>query len=163
MCFGAGTAACLGPILGGVLTTRLSWRWCFYINLPLGALAALAMSILYAPQQRKPKGIPIQDILLSLDLPGCVLLSGSVISLLLAFSFAAEASWTDTKVIILAAVAGGLLVGLIIEQTLVDPRRALLPRAILKRKGIIIASVFGFLIELGSSSHVYYLPFYFQV
>lgn len=97
------------------------------------------MSTLYTPQQRKPKGIPIRDILLSLDLSGCLLLSGSVISLLLAFSFAAEASWSDTKVIVLAAIAGALLIGLFTEQAFVGPARALLPRVILKRKGMFLA------------------------
>ncbi|KAH8810769.1 major facilitator superfamily domain-containing protein [Xylogone sp. PMI_703] len=158
----AGTAACLGPILGGIFTTKVSWRWCFYINLPLGAATALAMAFLYHPRQRKPRNIPIREILVSLDLPGCFFLCSSVISLLLSFTFAAESSWSDGKTIALIVLAAVLLLGLIVQQLLVNEDQAMLPRSILRKRGILICSWFGFLAELSTTAHVYYLPFYFQ-
>jgi MFS family permease len=158
----AGAAACLGPILGGIFTTKVSWRWCFYINLPLGAVTAVIMSILYTPIQRERKDTPWKEIFLMMDPLGCLLFTGSIVSLLLAFTFAATGSWKEARTVALLALFAALLFALVIEQLFVKPERALLPRSILKKRGIILCALFGFLTEVGSTAHVYYLPFYFQ-
>lgn len=98
-----------------------------------------------------------------MDPIGCLLVTGSALSLLLALTFAAEKSWKETKVIVLLVLFVVLLGVLAIQQKFVSPKHALLPRRILKNRGILLCALFGFLVEIGSTGHVYYLPFYFQV
>ncbi|GME65679.1 major facilitator superfamily transporter [Neofusicoccum parvum] len=158
----AGIAACLGPVIGGILASRSTWRWCFYMNLPIGGATVFAMTFLYKPRPRTTKGLPLLEKIKSLDLPGSALMASSVTCLLLAFTFAGEGAWSEPKVIGLLVAFAVLLGGLVFEQFLVPEDRALIPRSIMKKRGIIICSIFGFLTEVGSSSQVYFLPFYFQ-
>lgn len=97
-----------------------------------------------------------------MDPIGCLLVTGSALSLLLALTFAAEKSWQETKVIVLLVLFVVLLALLAVEQIFVNPKHALLPKRILKNRGILLCALFGFLVEVGSTGHVYYLPFYFQ-
>lgn len=122
-----------------------------------------AMTLLYKPRPRIPKDMPLSEKILSLDLFGSTLLASSVTCLLLAFTFAGEGAWPEAKVIGLLVAFAVLLIILLVEQCLVSDARALIPRSIIKKRGIIICSIFGFLTEVGSSSQVYFLPFYFQV
>jgi len=98
-----------------------------------------------------------------MDPAGCLLVTGSALSLLLALTFAAETNWKATKVIVLLVLFVVLLIFLAVEQIYVNPKYALLPKRILKNRGILLCALFGFLVEIGSTGHVYYLPFYFQV
>ncbi|RDW92655.1 hypothetical protein BP5796_02049 [Coleophoma crateriformis] len=157
----AGVAACLGPFVGGVFTTHVTWRWCFWINLPLGLLACTMLLFFYSPKSRK-QGTPIKEIVLSLDPFGCILLTGSVVCLLLALTFAAESTWSTPRVIALLVLFVVLLAGLAVWQRIAKPGKGLLPGRVLRNKGIVLCALFGFLVEVGSTSHVYYLPFYFQ-
>ncbi|KAK7718221.1 hypothetical protein SLS57_006097 [Botryosphaeria dothidea] len=158
----AGIAACLGPVIGGILASRSTWRWCFYMNLPIGGVTVFAMTLLYKPRPRIPKDMSLSEKILSLDLFGSTLLASSVTCLLLAFTFAGEGAWSEAKAIGLLVAFAVLLIILLVEQCLVSDARALIPRSIIKKRGIIICSIFGFLTEVGSSSQVYFLPFYFQ-
>lgn len=158
-----GIAACLGPVIGGILASRSTWRWCFYMSLPIGGVTVFAMTLLYKPRPRIPKDMSLSEKILSLDLFGSTLLASSVTCLLLAFTFAGEGAWSEAKAIGLLVAFAVLLIILLVEQCLVSDARALIPRSIIKKRGIIICSIFGFLTEVGSSSQVYFLPFYFQV
>ncbi|KAL1638676.1 hypothetical protein SLS58_008708 [Diplodia intermedia] len=158
----AGIASCLGPVIGGILASRSSWRWCFYMNLPIGGFTVAAMTILYKPRPRDPNTLTFWEKVKSLDLPGSALIAGSVTCLLLAFTFAGDGAWSDPVVIGLLIGFATLLAALVVEQCLVPDDRALIPRSIIRKRGIIICSIFGFLTEIGSASEVYFLPFYFQ-
>ena len=75
-----------GPLIGGLLTTYSTWRWCFYINLPIGALVAAQLLFLHIPEQfAKPKATEVwRDLHRKLDLVGFVLFTPASIMLLLA-------------------------------------------------------------------------------
>lgn len=118
--------------------------------------------MLYEPVQRERRNIPWRDIIMKLDPIGATLLTCSLIALLLAFTFAAQSSWQDPRVIALMVVFGVHLAALVIEQIYVKPGNALLPRSILRKKGIVLCAIFGFLIDMGATVHSYFLPFYFQ-
>jgi hypothetical protein len=112
--------------------------------------------------QRSKKGISAKEVFLMMDPAGCLLVTGSALCLLLALTFAAETSWSETKVIVLLVLFVVLLACLVVEQRYVNPKHALLPKRILRNRGILLCALFGFLVEIGSTGHVYYLPFYFQ-
>ena len=86
-----------GPLLGGILTTYLSWRWCFFVNIPFGA-AALAIGMAFLAEHREPAAG-------RLDLPGFVLAGGGLGLFLYALSEAPVRGW-GSPVVIGTGVAG---------------------------------------------------------
>ena len=86
-----------GPVLGGILATELSWRWCFYVNVPLG-LAALAIGLLFLREHTEPVPGPF-------DLSGFLLAGPGLALFLYAISEASALGWTS-PVIIATGLAG---------------------------------------------------------
>lgn len=107
-------ASIVGPVLGGGLTQRLSWRWCFYINLPIGGLAAALFFPLFSIRRPcETEKQPLEDKLKCLDAMGFVLFAGSVAMLLFALQWGGrpEYPWSSATII-------GLLVGSIVTMAL---------------------------------------------
>lgn len=91
------TAALMGPAVGGVITETLSWRWAFYVNVPIGVLAALLIAFGLRETHVHREG--------RLDIPGAIVLSSATIALLLAVS------GTQTVILLpLAAALGWLFI-----------------------------------------------------
>jgi len=138
-------ASVIGPLLGGVLTQRLTWRWCFYVNLPIGGAAFLTLLLFFKPPlHAKPVPIPFRELLLRLDFPGMMLLTGSLICFSLALEWAGiTKSWASADVIgTLIGWAVLTIVFAIIEWK--QGERALVVPRILKRRNIAVLSVFIF-------------------
>ncbi|KAF8247984.1 MFS general substrate transporter [Wilcoxina mikolae CBS 423.85] len=88
-----GIATITGPLLGGVITDRISWRWCmprFYINLPIGILTALLLTLFFHPRNYTSTTTSLQK-LAQLDLPGFILFLPSCVMLLLGLEWGASA------------------------------------------------------------------------
>ncbi|KAF7940639.1 uncharacterized protein EAE97_006825 [Botrytis byssoidea] len=113
-----GLAAILGPFLGAVILQLTTWRWCFGINLPLGAVTVILCGILvHTPSDPSAQSLSLVQKALQLDIPGTVFMVGSLICLLMALQWGGAAyPWSDGRVIALFVVSGILAIAFVATQ-----------------------------------------------
>ncbi|MCJ1391937.1 hypothetical protein MMC18_004804 [Xylographa bjoerkii] len=156
-------AAIFGPLLGGAFSQDVTWRWCFYINLPLGGFAlALLCIFFHTPSTAKATEASWKEKLLQMDPVGIVLTMGCIISFIIALQYGGQAyAWNSSVVI-------GLLVGSILTLIAlgvwehVQDDYAMLPRRLLKRRSLWAGCVFQLFFSGCYFLLLYYLPIYFQ-
>ncbi|KAK2063214.1 major facilitator superfamily transporter [Colletotrichum caudatum] len=102
-----GLGATVGPTLGGVFTDLVTWRWCFYLNLPIGGVTVAVFLLFFHPKRRSRHEQTFFDRFLNLDIVGSLLLLCACAMLFLALEFAAQGeAWSSARVAGLLAGAG---------------------------------------------------------
>lgn len=152
-------ASSLGPVVGGVFTQKVSWRWCFYINLPIDGLAFLI--ILFFLDIHTPK-TPLRQGLKAVDWLGSLAMVGGVIMFLLGLEFGGILHpWTSPTVLCLI-VFGVVVIGIFF---LIEWRVApypLMPLELFSKRSNLAALATCFLHAFVFISGNYFLPLYFQ-
>ncbi|MGW2458119.1 MDR family MFS transporter [Streptomyces sp. NPDC001761] len=148
-----GVASIVGPLLGGVFTDQLSWRWAFVVNLPFGivALAVAARALPAAARGAKTR----------VDYAGATVLAGIATGLVLITSFGERWGWGSPAIVglVVATVAlGALLVP--VERRAAAP---VLPPAMLGSRTVVFSSLIGFLANAAMFAVLVYLPTYLQI
>jgi EmrB/QacA subfamily drug resistance transporter len=152
--FGAiiGAGAAVGLLAGGFLTQYLNWRWCLYVNVPIALVAFFGALALLAPGERHPVA--------RLDVPGAVLGSAGMLSLVYGFSEAESRGWRDG--LVLGLLAAGVVLLLAFGWWQTRARVPLLPMSVVKDRQRIGAFLTTLLVTIGMFGTFLFLTYYMQ-
>jgi EmrB/QacA subfamily drug resistance transporter len=150
----AGIGNAIGPMFGGLLTDVLSWRWIFFVNVPIAGFGMLATWLAIHQTEPEPDSRRI-------DYAGVVTLSLGLVSLLVALDQVTDWGWGDPRIVVLLVLCATLLVGFgFVERRLGEV--ALIPRDVIGNRNFGAACLTVLLISAIFFSALLYLPQFMQ-
>jgi EmrB/QacA subfamily drug resistance transporter len=149
---GTSVGPATGPVLGGLLTTFLSWRWCFFLNVPFG-IAILVIGLLFLAEHREPTAG-------RLDIPGFVLAGSGLALVLYALSEAPARGWTSPVIIGPAVIGLAALAALVWVE--LRSRRPMLNLRLLRNRIFRTTSLVALFQAAGYSGYMFTMPEFLQ-
>jgi EmrB/QacA subfamily drug resistance transporter len=149
-----GLATVVGPLLGGFLVEHLTWRWIFYINLPLGAVALAVIGAVFRPHTAQVKHV--------IDYMGAAWLAAALTCLILFTSQGGTIlPWTSPQLWLTLLLGCVAVVGFIHEEK--HAAEPIMPLELFRHRTFVLSSLIGFIVGVSLFGSVTFVPLYLQI
>jgi EmrB/QacA subfamily drug resistance transporter len=147
-----GAAVAIGPVIGGILTSELSWKWIFFVNIPIGAFAVVVT--VWKVEESRQQGARRPDWV------GFAVFTAALVSLVYGLIRSSEKGWTETGVLVLFAVSAVLLLVFLVQEHYSD--RAMFDLALFRNHTFDGGAIAAFGLSASLFALLLYIVLYLQ-
>lgn len=158
--FGAvfGIASVVGPTIGGFLTDNINWRWVFYVNVPIGIVAIVALVAFFPSNIGRNAVARVRDI----DWAGAFTLTAGLVPLLVALSFGGTEGWEWASPLVIGMFAAAVIFLALFVWVESRAKEAIIPLDLFRNSIFSVSMIVVFLTGVGLFGAILYIPLFIQ-